>query len=69
LRLRHFVPLAGFLVSTAAIGYGVVIPQSCIAGLNELSAGFAATLVGACITYWSGLRAVARDGGQRDGEV
>jgi hypothetical protein len=69
LRLRHFVPLAGFLVPSAAIGYGVVIPQSCIAGLNELSVGFAATLVGACVTYWAGLRAVARDGAMRNGEV
>ena len=51
------------------IGYGVVIPRSCIAGLNELTLGFAATLVGACLTYWAGLRLVARDGERRDGEA
>jgi hypothetical protein len=69
LRLRHFAPLAGFVLPTLAIGYGLVIPRSCIAGLNELSLGFAATVVGACLTYWAGLRLVARDGERRDGEA
>ena len=69
LRLRHFAPLAGFVLPTVVIGYGVVIPRSCIAGLNELSLGFAATVVGACLTYWAGLRLVARDGGTGDGKA
>ena len=69
LRLRHFAPLAGFVLPTLAIGYGLVIPRSCIAGLNELSLGFAATVVGACLTYWAGLRLVARDEERRDGEA
>ncbi len=69
LRLRHFAPLAGFVVPTLLIGYGVVIPRSCIAGINELSLGFAATVVGACLTYWAGLRLVLRDGGASDGKV
>ena len=69
LRLRHFTPLAGFVLPTVVIGYGVVIPRSCIAGLNELTLGFAATVVGACLTYWAGLRLVARDGERRDGEA
>jgi hypothetical protein len=51
------------------IGYGVVIPRSCIAGLNELTLGFAATVLGACLTYWAGLRLVARDGEKADGQV
>jgi hypothetical protein len=68
-RLRHFAPLAGFVLPTVAIGYGVVIPRSCIAGLNELTLGFAATVVGACLTYWAGLRLVLRDGARRDGEA
>jgi hypothetical protein len=59
LRLRHFVPLAGFVLPTVVIGYGVVIPRSCIAGLDELTLGFAATVAGACLTYWAGLRLVA----------
>lgn len=69
LELRHFAPLAGFVLPTVVIGYGVVIPRSCIAGLNELTLGFAATLVGACLTYWAGLRLVARDEARRDGEA
>ena len=68
-KLRHFAPLAGFVLPTVVIGYGVVIPRSCIAGLNELTLGFAATVLGACLTYWAGLRLVARDGKRRDGEA
>ena len=69
LRLRHFAPLAGFVLPTVVIGYGFVIPRSCIAGLNELTVGFAATVAGACLTYWAGLRLVARDGERCDGEA
>jgi hypothetical protein len=54
--LRLFAPLAGFVVPTVLIGYGVVIPRSCIAGVNELTIGFAATVLGACFTYWAGVR-------------
>jgi hypothetical protein len=57
---RHFGPLAGFVIPSALIGYGFVIPRSCIAGWNELSLGYAATLVGACLTYWAGLRSATR---------
>jgi SAM-dependent methyltransferase len=45
LKLRHFVPLAGFVLPTAVIGYGFVIPRSCIAGINDLTIGFATTIV------------------------
>lgn len=69
LQLKHFVPLAGFVVPTVLIGYGVVIPRSCIAGWNELSVGFAATVVGACLTYFAGLRIAAPSAEKRDGEV
>lgn len=48
--LRYWTPLLGFVVPTIAIGYGVVIPRSCIAGVNELTIGFATTVLGACIT-------------------
>ena len=61
LRFRHFVPLLGFVVPTAGIGYGVVIPRSCIAGWNELTIGFAVTILSASLTYCLGLRAVARE--------
>jgi hypothetical protein len=53
---RHFIPLVGFVLPTAVVGFGVVIPRSCIAGVNELTVGFASTIVGACITYVIGLR-------------
>jgi hypothetical protein len=59
-RARHLVPLMGFIVPTAIIGFGFVIPGSCIAGLNELSVGFATTLAGACVTYVLGLRLALR---------
>jgi len=62
LRLRHFLPLVGFVIPTAGIGYGVMIPHSCIAGLNELTLGFASSIAGACVTYWLGLRALLREG-------
>jgi hypothetical protein len=39
----------------------VVIPRSCIAGVDELTVGFAATIVGACVTYVVGVRAALRE--------
>ena len=61
MKLRHLLPLAGFVVPTVGIGYGMVIPRSCIAGVNSLTLGFATTIVGACATYIFGLRSVLRD--------
>jgi len=68
-RFRAFVPLAGFVVPTVLIGYGVVIPRSCIAGMNELTVGFGATVIGACLTYVAGLRLAARSPEKRDGQA
>jgi hypothetical protein len=61
MKLRHYVPLVGFVLPTVVIGYGVVIPRSCIAGINDLTLGFGATILGACATYVLGLRAALRD--------
>ena len=61
MKAHHFYPLIGFVVPTLVIGYGMLIPRSCIAGINDLTVGFASTVVGACVTYWFGLRAVLRD--------
>ena len=69
LGLRQFAPLAGFVVPTVVIGYGFVIPRSCIAGWNELSVGFAATVLGACLTYVTGLRMAGRRSAKPDGEA
>ena len=53
---RHFIPLILFVVPTVVIGYGFVIPGSCIGGVNEHTIGFAATIAGACATYVAGLK-------------
>jgi SAM-dependent methyltransferase len=50
--------LIGFVVPTVVVGYGVVIPRSCIAGMNELTIGFGTTILGAMFTYLAGQRAV-----------
>lgn len=57
MRLSHFYPLVGFVVPTVVIGYGFVIPGSCIAGVNELTIGFATSIAGACLSYYLGIRA------------
>jgi len=61
MNLRHYLPLVGFVVPTVIIGYGFVIPRSCIAGVNELTIGFASSIVAACVTYYFGLRTLAMD--------
>jgi hypothetical protein len=58
---HHFIPLVGFLIPTAAIAYGIVLPRNGVGGANELTVGFAATLIGAAVTYVLGVvRAVRR---------
>jgi hypothetical protein len=42
------------------IGYGFVIPRSCIAGINALTIGFATTVLGACVTYVFGVQGARR---------
>jgi len=61
-RVRPYIPLIGFLVPTVLVGYGVVIPRSCIAGVNELTIGFGTTILGAVLTYVAGQRAVLPKG-------
>ncbi|HLZ47069.1 MAG TPA: hypothetical protein VKR80_00285 [Candidatus Limnocylindria bacterium] len=48
--------MLGFLLPTIVIGYGIVIPRSCIAGINELTIGFGTTILGAAVTYVLGVR-------------
>lgn len=55
-KIRYYVPLIGFVVPTVIIGYGFVIPRSCIAGVNALTLGFASTIVGSTLTYFAGIR-------------
>jgi hypothetical protein len=61
MKLSYLYPLFGFMLPTVVVGYGSVIPRSCIAGINDLTIGFTVTLVGACVTYWLGLRNALRD--------
>jgi hypothetical protein len=44
MKLRYLSPLVGFVVPTLLLGYGFVIPKSCIAGVNDLTIGFATTV-------------------------
>jgi hypothetical protein len=60
-KARYFAPLAGFIVPSLLIGFGVVIPGSCIAGVNDLTIGFATSLLGASCAYWLGIRSVLTD--------
>jgi hypothetical protein len=61
MKARYFTALLGFILPSILIGFGVVIPGSCIAGVNQLSVGFATSLFGAAGAYWLGIRAVLAD--------
>ena len=54
--LSIHLPLALHLIPTLGIGYFIVIPQSCIAGVNELTIGFAAANLGFVLAYVGGMR-------------
>jgi hypothetical protein len=56
MKLRYFLPLVAHVVPTLAIGFGQVIPGSCIAGVNALTIGFAVSVVSTCVAYWLGVR-------------
>lgn len=60
MKLRYVVPLVAFLLPTLVIGYAVVIPSSPIAGAHSLTIGFGTTLLGACLAYVAGIRAVIK---------
>ncbi len=60
---RSFLPLAGHVVPTVVLGYGVVIPGSCIAGINVATIGFGLSIVGACVAYVAGVAVATRPAG------
>ncbi len=64
MKLALVWPLVGFLVPTLVLGFGFVIPRSCIVGLNELTVGFVTTLAAACLTYGLGISAARRQQGR-----
>ncbi len=47
--------LASHLVPSLIIGFGYVIPGSCIAGWNEHTVGYASALAGFVVTYTFGV--------------
>jgi hypothetical protein len=61
MKFRYLIPLISFVLPTVVIGYGVVIPRSCIAGINSLTVGFATSIIGTSLTYVLGVRTVLRD--------
>jgi ABC-type Fe3+ transport system permease subunit len=63
MKLRHWMPLLGFVLPNVVIGYGFVIPRSPIAGVNQLTIGFGITIAAACLTYLMGVRSVLREFG------
>ncbi len=64
-RAMAYLPLALHLLPTLAIGYFIVIPKSCIAGVNELTIGFAVANLGFVLSYIGGVRLARRQGGAR----
>jgi hypothetical protein len=63
-KLPLYLSLIAHALPTVLIGYGLVIPRSRIAGLNELTIGFGASVVGTCIAYVVGLEAALRRQGK-----
>ena len=56
-RVGRYLPLLGHVIPTLVIGYGFVIPRSCIAGWNGLTVGFGVSVLSTCVAYALGLRA------------
>lgn len=61
-RVTLYLPLVLHLIPTLGIGYLFVIPDSCIAGVNELTIGFAAANLGFVLTYIAGVRLAVKKG-------
>lgn len=61
MKLKYLGPLFAFALPTLLMGYGVVIPNSPIAGINFLTIGFGTTILGACFAYLAGIQIVIKD--------
>ena len=61
-RASLYLPLMLHLIPTLGIGFLVVIPRSCIAGVNELTIGFAAANLGFVLAYVAGVRLALKKG-------
>jgi hypothetical protein len=58
--LLVYAPLLAHIASTLLVGYGLIIPQSPIAGFNTYTIGFAVTVAGFVPAYLAGLRIARR---------
>ena len=54
--LLVYAPLLAHIAPTLLVGYGLVIPNSPIAGFNEYTIGFAVTVAGFVPAYLAGVR-------------
>lgn len=63
-RFVRYLPLVGHVVPTLVVGYGWVIPRNGVAGWNELTIGFAMSVLGTCIAYVVGQRQAVRSNGE-----
>lgn len=61
-RATVYLPLMLHLIPTLGIGFLVAIPRSCIAGVNELTIGFAAANLGFVVAYIGGVRLALKKG-------
>ncbi len=61
MKIAYWLPLLGYVLPTLAIGFGVVIPRSCIAGVNALTLGFLASVGTSAIAYAAGQILLLRD--------
>lgn len=52
----RYLPLVAHVVPTLVIGYGLIIPRSCISGWNELTVGFGVSVLSTCVAYVVGQR-------------
>ncbi|MBA1140206.1 hypothetical protein [Mesorhizobium neociceri] len=59
-RALVFAPLLLHVLPTLAIGLGIVIPGNCIAGINRLTVGFMATVLGFIPAYVAGVLVAQR---------
>ena len=54
--IARYLPLLGHVVPTLVIGYGIVIPRSCLAGWNSSTVGFGVSVLSSCVAYVLGQR-------------
>ena len=60
---RHLalaLPLLSSIIPDAFIGYGFLIPNSCISGVNELTVAYAACILGFIPAYIAGVTVAGR---------